>query len=71
MAREGQQSLIEAAQKELMKLKGSGRHLLEAIAEAKDLDASAQQVCSPLWHTSTANKSPCHCVLQQLRTAFR
>ena len=50
MAREGQQSLIEAAQKELLRLKGSGRRLLEAIAEAEDLDARAQQVCSPLWH---------------------
>ncbi len=50
MAREGQQSLIAAVQKELMKLKGSGRRLLEAIAEAKDLKESAQQVCSPPWH---------------------
>ena len=40
----GQQTALVAAQQELLKLKGSGRQLLEALAEADDRDGRAQKV---------------------------
>ena len=39
-----QQSALQAAQQELCELRGSGRQLLEAIAEAGDNASRAQKV---------------------------
>ena len=40
-----QQTALVAAQQELLDLKGSGRQLLEPIAEAGDITTRAQKVC--------------------------
>lgn len=40
----GKRAMIESAQQELLKLQGSGRRLLEAIADAGDPASTAQKV---------------------------
>ena len=50
MDQDWQHAAIEAAQQELMKLKGSGRQLLEALAGTSDITSKSRQVDSSLWH---------------------
>jgi len=50
MDQDWQHASIEAAEQELLKLKGTGRQLLEALADASNTTSKSQQVASSLRH---------------------
>ena len=54
----GQQTALVAAQQELLKLKGSGRQLLEAVTEAGNNSSRAQKVKTMMHDYSAALRTP-------------